>query len=351
MKLSEMKDKMYEDLNKRIQESYDSRQSTGKFKGIFKEDLQIPIWKIKDGEHLIDILPYLVGEGNPNPRVKSGDIGHVLTLFVHNGIGVNENQYVCLSRNYNKPCPVCEYQNSLKNAGEDPDSLKYLNPTRRCVYNVLVYDDQKEEEKGVQIMMVAHYFMERTLSELAKAPRGGGWIYFPAPDKRGKSISFKREGTGARNTQYLAHKFVDRDYDIPNEVLDNTYCLEDIVNVPSYEEVYEALHGKASQVAEKSNGTPLVAESHVAPAAGIGRVRGGKVSTVDESSKQDAKPAQTNDPACPDDQGQIGTSIDKLRTCQTCVVYEQCFALNEEIEKLEREKRRASITSRRGNKA
>ena len=87
------------------------------------------------------------------------------------------------------------------------------------------------------------------------------------------------------------------------------------------------------------------------PPAGIGRVRGGKVSTVDESVKQDAKPAQNDDPICPDEQGQIGQSIDKLRACQTCVVYEQCFALNEEIEKLEREKRRASITSRRGNRA
>ena len=127
--------------------------------------------------------------------------------------------------------------------------------------------------------------------------------------------------------------------------------MEDIVNVPSYEEIYEALHGKALQVAEKSDGTPLVAESHVAPVAGIGRVRGGKVSTVDESPKQDAKPTQTNDPACPDEHGKIGETIDKLRTCQTCIVYEQCFALNEEIEKLEREKRRASITSRRGKSA
>ena len=144
MKLSEMKSKMHEDLNKRIQESYDSRQSSGKFKGIFKEDLQVPSWKITASEHLIDILPYIVGEGNPNPKLKPGDIHYVLTLFVHNGVGVNENQYICLSRNYSKPCPVCEYQNSLKQAGEDYDSLKYLNPTRRSLYNIIVYDDQKE---------------------------------------------------------------------------------------------------------------------------------------------------------------------------------------------------------------
>jgi len=344
MKLSEMKDKMYEELNKRIQESYDSRQSSGKFKGIFKEDLQIPVWKIKDGEHLIDIIPYLIGEGNPSPRVKPGEIGYVLTLFVHNGVGVNENQYVCLSRNYNKPCPVCEYKLKLKNAGDDEDSLKTLNPTRRCIYNVVVYDDEKEQDKGIQIMLVAHYFMERHLAELSKSPKRGGKINYTAPDKTGKAISFKREGTGAKNTQYLGHRFIDRDYAIADEILDSTYCLEEIVHVPSYEEVYEALHGK--QIETKTDLTPLLAES---PAATDGMTRhfrkGPGIPIPPE------KGPENDDPSCPDDQGQIGVSIDKLRACQNCSVYEQCFALNEEIEKMEREKRRASITSRRGPRA
>jgi len=346
MKLSEMKAKMQNDLNRRIQESYDTRQSSGKFKGIFKEDLQVPLWKISAGEHLIDIVPYLIGEGNPNPKVKPGEIGYVLTLFVHNGVGVNENQYVCLARNYQKPCPVCEHQLKLKNAGEDEDTLKSLNPTRRCIYNILVYDDQKEEDKGIQVMMVAHYFMERHLLELSKSPRSGGKINFTAYDKTGKSISFKREGAGAKNTQYLGHKFVDRDYEIPDALLDSSLCLEEIVNIPSYEEVYEALHGKAIET--KSDETVLQTEKP--PVSSIGRVRGGQALPENQKEIQNETP-KNNDPSCPEEQGQIGVTIDKLRSCQNCNVYEICFSLNEEIEKLEREKRRASIGSRRGTSA
>ena len=347
MKLSEMKAVMQDELNKRIQESYDNRQSTGKFKSVFKEEMQIPVWKIGAGEHLIDILPYMIGEGNPNPKRKVGEIGDYLNLFIHNGVGVNENQYICLARCYSKPCPVCELRLKLQKEGEDPDSLKSLNPTRRCVYNVVVYDDEKEEAKGVQIMVVAYYFMQRHLDELANPVRpGSARTNYMAYNKTGKSIAFKREGVGAKNTSFVGHKFVDREYDIPDEILDSSFCLEKIVHIPTYNEVYEALHGKVEET--KTNGTPLVAEPPL-HAAGIGRLRGGVVSTVDESKKPEVQ--NSNDPSCPDSQGQIGTSIDKLSTCQNCQVYEACFALNEEIEKLEREKRRASITSRRGTRA
>lgn len=339
MKLSEMKASMQNDLNKRIQESYDNRQSTGKFKSVFKEEQQIPVWKITAGEHVIDILPYLIGEGNPNPKRKAGEVGDYLNLFIHNGVGVNENQYICLARCYSKPCPVCEMRLKLQKEGEDPDVLKSFNPTRRCVYNIISYDDDKEETKGVQIMIVAYYFMQRHLDELANPVRpGSSRTNYMAYNKTGKSIAFKREGAGAKNTSFVGHKFVDRDYDISDELIDSTFCLENIIHIPTYSEVYEALHGKP-EVSE----TPPVSE----PSAGIGRVRRGVVSTVDETKKPEV---QDNDPSCPDQHGQIGTSIDKLNACQTCNVYETCFALNEEIEKLEREKRRASI-GRRGTRA
>jgi len=349
MKLSEMKAKMHDELNKRIQESYDNRQATGKFKSIFNEEMQIPIWKIGVGEHLIDIIPYMIGEGNPNPKRKLGEIGDYLNLFVHNGVGVNENQYICLARCYSKPCPVCELRLKLQKEGEDPDSLKSFNPTRRCVYNVIVYDDGKEEAKGVQVMIVAYYFMQRHLDELANPVRpGSSRTNYMAYNKTGKSIAFKREGAGAKNTSFVGHKFEDRNYDIPDEILDSTFCLEKIIHIPSYSEVYEALHGKVEE--SKTDGPPLVAESQRSTEtnrAGIGRVRGGVVSTVDETKKSEP---QSDDHSCPDSQGEIGTSIDKLNACQTCTVYETCFALNEEIEKLEREKRRASI-GRRGTRA
>jgi len=343
MKLSEMKAEMQKVLNQRIQESYDTRQSTGKFKTIFKEDMQVPVWKIGSGDHVIDIIPYIIGDGNPNSKRKAGEIGDYLNLFVHNGIGVNENQYICLARCYSKPCPVCELQLKMQRAGEEPDVLKSYSPTRRCLYNVMVYDDGKEEAKGVQVMLVAYYFMQRHLDELANPARPGSpRTNYMAINKTGKSISFKREGAGAKNTSFVGHKFVDRDYDISDEIIDSAFSLENIVHIPTYSEIHDALHGTMEESA-----TPEASE-HTAPAAGIGRVRRGVVSTVDETKKPEVQ-ASSDDPFCPDPHGQIGTSIDKLNACQICTVYEACFALNEEIEKLEREKRRSSISRRRAS--
>jgi len=235
-----------EQLAARTQESHETRERSGKFRDFLRADIQIKRFNCGEGDHLLDVLCYIAGENNPNPKVRPGDLTYVLDIWVHDGIGANEDQFVCLSRNYNLRCPICERQKQLKNEGyewDDPQ-VKALEPRRRTLYNVLCYDNEREEAKGVQVWVVSHWNFERHVSELAKAtPRGGGCIMFSHPDQ-GKSVAFRREGKKMTDTKYVGHRFVDRNYVIPNEILEQTHCLEDLINIPDYKTVYEAFYGR-----------------------------------------------------------------------------------------------------------
>src|SRR3972149_10820636 len=189
------RNKYREALAKRSEESYNSREDSGKFHSIFKEELGVSTWTPTKGEHEIDIIPYEVGENDPRViigKLGKGDISYVLPIWVHQGIGVTRDNYICLTQNYRKPCPVCEYVETLRDLPDsDEELIKGLYAKRRVLYNVVVRDSVKEEEKKVQVMEIAHWFMERHLVGIAKKPREGGFIPFSDPDA-GKIIFFER---------------------------------------------------------------------------------------------------------------------------------------------------------------
>jgi len=55
----------------------------------------------------------------------------------------------------------------------------------------------------------------------------------------GKVISFRKKGSGMTNTEYTAFEFKDRP-EIPEEILDAAVCLDELLHIPTYEEVAEA---------------------------------------------------------------------------------------------------------------
>src|SRR4030067_1887156 len=233
-------------LQTKTKESYECRDDSGQFKNIFKDEFSNKLWKCGEGEHLLDIIPYPAGKHDP--KSKEGEWGYLLDIWVHYGIGVNQDAYVCPARNYGQPCPICEYREEVRRQDDyDEDLVKELTPKRRSIYNIICYNSEKEESKGVQIFDSAHWFMEKHISSLAKTPaRGVGkstdsYIAFSDPDE-GKSISFTRKGT-KRNSEFLGHKFVDRNYIIPDEVLNTAFILDESINICSYDEIKNAFMG------------------------------------------------------------------------------------------------------------
>jgi hypothetical protein len=239
-------------LGRRTKQQSSTKDKRGRLATIFKKD-SIPegveFWKCNEGEHLIDILPWFAGDNMPlddfgNPVSKKGQDDYVLDLFVHTYIGSMKEPFICPYENFGEPCPICEHMKA--NFIDDKDLYDKLRPKRRTVYLIWVHDSREEEKKGVQIWEVAHYFMEAELSELAKLPRGGGVVEFAHADE-GKSIAFNKKGKGKTGIKFSAYKFIDRDEEIPDRILDKTFPVDSIVNMhPSYKAIEKAFKSTMS---------------------------------------------------------------------------------------------------------
>lgn len=233
-------------LLKRTEEAHQRINEYGKFGRFYtaKGEKPLKIWKCKEGEHIIDIIPFLAG--SMHHQVREGEPTYLLDLWVHQKVGLDENDVVCLARNYNEPCPICEYLNARRLekglTDEAEELLKTLNPKRRCLYNIVCSDSTREEDRGVQLWEVAHFLFEKKILSVARNPRGGGFVPFSSPDN-GKSIYFEREGSGAMNTQYLGHKFIERQSTITDEILEDAYILDELIIKLSYDEMKKALTG------------------------------------------------------------------------------------------------------------
>jgi len=346
-----------DDLLKRSQESYDKKDDSGRFGNIFKTtDKRLKFWKCGEGEHTIDIIPWLSGDNYPTknyPDVVKGELVYVLDVWVHRGIGPDENTIVCPSRNYGKPCPICEDINEKrKDESFSDDSIKDISPKRRSIYQIVCYDSSAEEEKGVQIWDVAHFFMEKHIAELAKKPRSGGFVLFADPDE-GKQIYFKRKGTGQTNTEFVAHQFLDRDYTIADETLDEGISLDDYIEVLSYEELEKMYWGRRMPSrTETGDESPEPTSDRVDTKRR--RIPKSEPTKKEEDSppwhedtkeeaptrrprkppvnKEEPKEKSSSDTECPGG-GTFGVDIEQLSHCGTCKVWDDCALKAEQLNK------------------
>lgn len=357
----------------RVKRTYD--QSEGSGGGIFKDNLTgVNFWRCKEGDHLIDVIPYFAGPNDPDPEVAEGMDTYKLEVFVHSGVGPNDQMVLCLAKTYGKKCPICEHRKRLlKEASPDEELIQDLNVSRfpRVIYNIICYDTNEEEEKGIQVWHTSSYLMERFLVELARNPRirtGGleAFTDFSHIDKEaGKSIAFSRKGTGI-NTQYIGHKFVDRDYDVPDEILEQAKCLDELIHIPTYEEVYKLYYGEDEEEEEEEEKPTRSLRERKKPEpeeededdddeddeddseeeeeeeeeekpVRRGR-RSIKKRTEPEEEEEEEKPKkkkkETKKSKCPHG-GKFGIDIDELDECEECSVWTECAQEADQLEEEE----------------
>ena len=217
--------------------------------GVFKGDLKIQRWKPKEGQHMIDVVPYFAGK-NDSPEARE-DGTYMFSYGVHYRVGIDEKTYVCprtIPGWEDRRCPICEYAAKMKQEGMDFDDYKVFFPKKRELYNVVVQDSEKERDKGVQVFDVSYHFMGKLLEPIMKKPIRAGmedvdpYIDFALETTDGKTIAFsigsKKTGKDKVFPTYTGHRFVDRDYDL-EEYLDDAYILDEILYVPSYDEIYK----------------------------------------------------------------------------------------------------------------
>lgn len=226
-------------LEKRIKRG---QENTGRsFSGILKKDKDYPVKnQLSDGDHTMDIIPYAAGRNDPN--TDEGEPTYTFEYWAHPRVGVNDIMVLCPTDMYGDPCPICEDRKKLREANAKKSKWKPLFPKRRNLYNIILYD-KGEAEKGVQILDISYHYMEKFLMAISKKTnRKTGkqkQINF-AHTERGKSIAFTVEPAKGKEDypEYVGHRFEDRDdYEIDQDTLDETFCLDECVTIMDYDEI------------------------------------------------------------------------------------------------------------------
>ena len=235
-------------LAKRYQASYDNQGSFGNKVGVMnwkKVDGEVEFFSPKEGRNRINIIPYTIKTKN-HPLVKKGEfeIGekdYVMDIFTHRGIGPSEATVLCLKETYGKPCPICEQASMLKKQGKEKEAGA-LKASRRVFYNV---QDCKNPDK-LLVFEASHFLFEKELIDEARDDEEGGFVDF-ADEESGKEIKFrcsKVSKGGFEFNEFKSFSFEDRDENIPDELLESAISFDEIMNVPTYEEVEKILYGE-----------------------------------------------------------------------------------------------------------
>lgn len=326
--------RMEEQLRKRTEEAYARKDGEINYK-YFKTEEELPFWKpsvTKTDPHIIDILPFEAGENYPliygRRTVRKGDIVYLIDIEVHMNVGPLNEMVVCPAKNYGLPCPICEEVGRMRQEGMEWEEYKDIDTKRRCAYNILVSDTEKERQQGVQIWEVSHRFSEKPILSIAKSPRSGGYIAFSHPDRTvGKSIAFEVASDAYRTVQ--GHKFVDRDYDITDEILNSTFPLDDLIVLYPYEKIKEMYYGsRRESPSEKTDESPEQEKHRQEP-------------EQETPSPRRRRFTEKSSSECPYNH-RFGYDIDKKEDCKVCdmEIYSKCAELADKIEMEEKKKER-----------
>jgi hypothetical protein len=353
---------MRDSLVRSTERSYAHRDDSGKFASIFKDDPPLPMWKCTESSHKIDILPYIVGTNHP--KEQEGAFDYLLDVWVHYGVGINEDAVVCMLKTYGKKCAVCEWQKILREQeGADEDFIKSLNPKRRAIYNIVCLDNEVEKEKGVQVWDASFYLMERCLSPLTRQRDDDDENYYWCDLENGKSVRFERKGTGNTNTQIIGHELIKRKEQYGVDDIDATYQLDMCIKIPDYDELLDSLDdglphrsksgeeaGNADRGLRKGLGKPAVRQ----PEPERSKPKD------DDDNKDAGKPGV--DGECPAGHELGSDMFDKVEDengnliCEECVLWKDCAmafkerqkkAVGKEKEKPKEDKKAAASPQKR----
>jgi hypothetical protein len=205
----------------------------------FNNHLTLPdkavVFKPKAGSVLIDILPYEVGEGNPN--AEPGNLFWTRVYYVHRGIGANQEMVICPLKTAKEPCPICKFRQGLmKKASEDhEDTIKDLAPRERQLVNLI---NLKEPDKGIQLWDVSTYNFGNVLAGvLRNADEDDDWDGFYHLEG-GLSLKVGLVEESFSGTKFISAEniyFKPRREDYDDSVLKKVFCLDELVVPLEYE--------------------------------------------------------------------------------------------------------------------
>jgi len=236
-------------------------EGTRDYDSIFKSG--IPIFKAKEGENCIRILPSTWDEP---------DWDYI--IYFHRNVGPDEVTYLCLDKMKGEPCPVCEAQRGAADK-EEADALRV---SKGAICWII---DRDDERTGPQIWQmpfakVRNEIYARSTDKKTRAP-----ILVDDPEE-GFDIVFNRVGTTI-NTDYKAVEIVrdpspiHEDQKLQDKWLD--YITEN--PLPSVLHFYEAEHIEKVLFGKKS-----ARHKEEEPEEETGTVRGRRRLATEETEEE-----------------------------------------------------------------
>jgi len=302
-------------LSKGLEESRDRAKDFGKFGDFWKTDLPYKTEKLKEGEYAIDLIPFFVGDNYPTQKTskKKGDIAHVTPLWIHRGVGVNEEIVICPAKNYGLKCPICMDEAQISRRDPDSDVLKQIKAVRRALY--LGVNRMGSGEPELKVFDTPHNYTESSFASRARRPLGGGYIYYASPDVNGKTLYFRVVGKGIR-MEIKDHDFINREGPIEDKFLDHDFVMDDFFKIYSFDEL-KSMYFALDVYSDSSDAKRMDPSKQETPSP-----------PSDEHKKKDSVIKEMKCPAG----GVLGENTDDFPECSDCPHWEVCARTFQERE-------------------
>jgi len=150
----------------------------------------VKIYSVRTGENVIRIMPATWDVNGKAPEHYGYDV------WVHGRIGPDNEMVICLAKQFEDKCPICEARESLDRRG-DEETAKGLKPVRRVFMWII---DRKDESKGPQIFQCP-WTLDQDIAKASKNKRSGTYYVVEDPEE-GHDISFEKEGANLA-TRYV----------------------------------------------------------------------------------------------------------------------------------------------------
>ncbi len=168
-----------------------AERSRGGFDRMLKDS--VPEFRPAEHENRIRILPPTWGD----------EEYYGLDVFVHYGIGPDEQSYLCREKTVDKDCPICDEAKEAHRKGEE-EYVKELGTSSRVAVYVI---DRDKEDDGPKVWLMPSG-VEIDLAFLVYDKRSGEVMQIADPED-GYDVEFERIGTGLK-TKYKGLKIVHR---------------------------------------------------------------------------------------------------------------------------------------------
>lgn len=172
---------------RRSAEEVNKRASMGAkdFDSYVRDDIKL--WKPNEGANTIRILPPTW----PDPK------HYGLDIWVHYGVGPDQQAYLCLDKMKGEHCPMCEEYDRARRANEDEEYVNELKPTRRVLFYLV---DRDHENEGVQAW-AAPWTIDRDITKISVDRKTQETIPLDDPEE-GYDVEFDKNGKGL-GTKYV----------------------------------------------------------------------------------------------------------------------------------------------------